>query len=212
MSTRRGNVVKLDDMLDTAKESMHDIMRKNQEKYAQVENPELTADIVGKAAIMIQDMSAKRYLPSGKKHPTYISVHNYQFSWDRMLSAEGDTGVYLQYAHARFASIGRKNGLTAEDAVDADLSLLVEPQAFVVLRALAEYPEIVYTSLKVSEPSTVVTYLFKMTHLASTCYETLVVKGAEPQVAKARYAVYLSVKTVLANGMRLLGLTPLERM
>ena len=62
MSTRRGNVVKLDDMLDTAKESMHDIMRKNQEKYAQVENPELTADIVGKAAIMIQDMSAKRYL------------------------------------------------------------------------------------------------------------------------------------------------------
>jgi hypothetical protein len=53
-------------MLDTAKESMHDIMRKNQEKYAQVENPELTADIVGKAAIMIQDMSAKRYLPWGK--------------------------------------------------------------------------------------------------------------------------------------------------
>jgi len=60
MSTRKGNVVKLDDMLDTAKESMHDIMRKNEEKYAQVENPELTADIVGKAAIMIQDMSAKR--------------------------------------------------------------------------------------------------------------------------------------------------------
>jgi len=66
MSTRKGNVVKLDDMLDTAKESMHDIMRKNQEKYAQVENPELTADIVGKAAIMIQDMSAKRYSP--EKH------------------------------------------------------------------------------------------------------------------------------------------------
>jgi len=60
MSTRKGNVVKLDDMLDTAKESMHDTMRKNEEKYAQVENPELTADIVGKAAIMIQDMSAKR--------------------------------------------------------------------------------------------------------------------------------------------------------
>jgi arginyl-tRNA synthetase len=70
----------------------------------------------------------------------------------------------------------------------------------------------VYTSLKVSEPSTIVTYLFKMTHLASTAYEVLNVKGAEPEVAKARYAVYLAVKTVLANGMRLLGLTPLERM
>ena len=60
MSTRRGNVIKLDDMLDTAKDSMHDIMRQNQEKYAQIEDPEHTADLVGKAAIMIQDMSAKR--------------------------------------------------------------------------------------------------------------------------------------------------------
>jgi arginyl-tRNA synthetase len=62
MSTRKGNVVKLDDMLDTAKDSMHDIMRKNETKYAQVQDPEGTADIVGKAAIMVQDMSAKRYL------------------------------------------------------------------------------------------------------------------------------------------------------
>lgn len=61
MSTRKGNVIKLDDMLDTAKDSMHEIMRKNEDKYAQVTDPELTADLVGKAAIMIQDMSAKRY-------------------------------------------------------------------------------------------------------------------------------------------------------
>jgi len=60
MSTRKGNVVKLDDMLDTARDSMHEIMRKNEEKYAQISNPEVTADLVGKAAIMIQDMSAKR--------------------------------------------------------------------------------------------------------------------------------------------------------
>jgi arginyl-tRNA synthetase len=60
MSTRKGNVIKLDDMLDTAKESMHETMRKNEEKYVQVTDPELTADLVGKAAIMIQDMSARR--------------------------------------------------------------------------------------------------------------------------------------------------------
>jgi arginyl-tRNA synthetase len=50
----------LNDMLKEAKENMHEIMRKNQEKYAQIQDPEGTADIVGKAAIMIQDMSAKR--------------------------------------------------------------------------------------------------------------------------------------------------------
>ena len=60
MSTRKGNVVKLDDMLDTAKLNMHNIMLKNEVKYAQLEDPEETADLVGKAAIMIQDMSAKR--------------------------------------------------------------------------------------------------------------------------------------------------------
>lgn len=129
-----------------------------------------------------------------------------------MLSAEGDTGVYLQYAHARFASIGRKSDLSPSDAKTADLSLLTEPHAFIVLRSLAEYPEVILMALDKSEPSTIVTYLFKITHLASTAYETLIVKGAEPEVAKARYAVYLAVQTVLANGMRLLGLTPLERM
>jgi len=129
-----------------------------------------------------------------------------------MLSAEGDTGVYLQYAHARFASIGRKADLAPEDAITADFSLITEKEAFTVLRVLAEYPEMVLTALKTSEPSTIVTYLFKMTHLASTAYEKLIVKGAEPEVGKARYAVYLAVQTVLANGMRLLGLTPLERM
>jgi arginyl-tRNA synthetase len=105
-----------------------------------------------------------------------------------MYSHESDTGVYLQYAHPRFASIGRKAGLAPTDTLSADLSLLTEPHAFAVLRALAEYPEMVHTSLKVSEPSTIVTCLFKMTHLASTAYETLIVKGAELEVAKARYA------------------------
>jgi arginyl-tRNA synthetase len=62
MSTRKGTVVQLDLILQQAKDSMHAIMQKNEVKYAQVEDPEGTADIVGKAAIMIQDMSAKRYL------------------------------------------------------------------------------------------------------------------------------------------------------
>ena len=72
MSSRKGNVIKLEDILDTARDTMHNIMRSNEEKYAQIENPEETADIVGKAAIMIQDMSAKRYncLPTPPPLPT----------------------------------------------------------------------------------------------------------------------------------------------
>jgi arginyl-tRNA synthetase len=60
MSTRSGTVIKLDNILNTARDTMHAIMQRNETKYAQVEDPEGTADLVGKSAIMIQDMSAKR--------------------------------------------------------------------------------------------------------------------------------------------------------
>lgn len=83
MSSRKGTVVFLEDILNNVKEEMHDVMRANENKYAQVENPDQTADIVGQSAVMIQDMSARR----GK---------DYEFNMDRMLAFEGDTGPYLQ--------------------------------------------------------------------------------------------------------------------
>lgn len=63
MSTRKGTVVFLDDILQEAKERMHDVMRKNEDKYSQVEDPEYIASTVGRTGVMIQDMSGKRYSP-----------------------------------------------------------------------------------------------------------------------------------------------------
>jgi arginyl-tRNA synthetase len=60
MSTRRGTVKFLDDILDEATDVMHEQMRSNEVKYAQVENPELTSEIIGSTAVKIQDMSGKR--------------------------------------------------------------------------------------------------------------------------------------------------------
>ena len=60
MSTRRGTAVFLDDILEQTKESMHEVMRQNEQKYSQIENPDQVADIIGISAVMIQDMSAKR--------------------------------------------------------------------------------------------------------------------------------------------------------
>ena len=59
-STRSGNVVFLDDMLTEVGDAMHDIMRKNNDKYVQVEDPEKKVDTLGKSAIMVQDMTGKR--------------------------------------------------------------------------------------------------------------------------------------------------------
>lgn len=201
MSTRKGTVVFLDDILNQTKDAMHDVMKKNEAKYAQVENPEEIADKVGMSAVMIQDMQSKR-------------INNYTFNWDRMLSFEGDTGPYLQYAHSRLRSMERKasDNLDLDKLDQADFSLLTEPVAEDLIRIIAQYPDTLLNALKTLEPSTLVTYLFKLTHTVSSCYDVLWVAGQEEKLASARLALYSSARQVLFNGMTILGLTPVHRM
>lgn len=199
MSTRKGTVVFLDNILEETKEKMHEVMKKNEAKYAQIEDPEKVADLVGIAAVMIQDMQAKR-------------INNYEFKWERMLSFEGDTGPYLQYAHSRLCSMQRKSDITDDEMINANFDLLVEPCAEHLVRVVAQYPEVLKRALTTHEPLTIVTYLFSLSHLVSSCYDILWVAGQERDLAVARLALYMSAKTVLNNSMRLLGLTPVERM
>ena len=128
-----------------------------------------------------------------------------------MTSFEGDTGPYLQYAHARLCSITRKADLKPEDLDSADLSLLTEAHAINLVRALSSWPDVVQNTLKTLEPTTVLTYLFKMTHMLSSSYDVLQVVGSELEVKKARMALYEAARQVLNNGMKLLGLSPVER-
>ncbi|PHH78907.1 hypothetical protein CDD80_6025 [Ophiocordyceps camponoti-rufipedis] len=129
-----------------------------------------------------------------------------------MTSFEGDTGPYLQYAHARLCSITRKAGLSSAEIASADLSLLTEPMAVNLVRVISQWPDVVQNTIKTLEPTTILTYLFKMTHTLSTSYGHLRIVGSEPDVMRARMALYDAARIVLCNGMRLLGLSPLERM
>jgi arginyl-tRNA synthetase len=153
---------------------------------------------------MVQDMKGKR-------------INNYTFDMDRMTSFEGDTGPYLQYAHARLCSIYRK-ALAADPSLEkldlssADLALLKEPHAIELVRQLASWPDTFANTLKTQEPTTVLTYLFKMAHALSSSYDHLQVVGSEKSVMVARLALYVAARQVLNNGMRILGLSPVERM
>lgn len=198
MSTRKGNVKFLDDILRDVGEKMHEVMQKNQAKYEQVENPLATADVLGISAVMVQDMSGKR-------------INNYEFNMEVMTSFEGDTGPYLQYAHARLCSITRKANMSEADLLSANLSLLTEPHALNLIRVISQWPDVVQNTYKTLEPTTVLTYLFKMTHTLSSSYDHLRIMGSEEELAKARMALYDASRVILNNGMRLLGLTPVER-
>ncbi|KAK3331634.1 hypothetical protein B0T19DRAFT_448147 [Cercophora scortea] len=198
MSTRKGTVKFLDDILRDVADKMHETMKKNDDKYSQVVEPEKVADTLGISSVMVQDMSGKR-------------INNYTFNMEAMTSFEGDTGPYLQYAHARVSSIRRKTDLSDEDLANADLSLLTEPHAVNIVRLLAQYPDTIQNTLKTLEPTTVLAYLFKMTHALSSSYDQLKVVGSERELMIARMALYDAAKTVLGNGMRLLGLSPVDR-
>ena len=227
MSTRKGTVVFLDDILENVQERMLEIMQKNKEKFAQVEDPKEVADQIGISAVMIQDMQAKR-------------INNYEFGWERMLSSEGDTGPYLQYAHSRLRSIQRNCNIPPEDLLKADMSMenlcgteeqikkqgldkeeeekqlknlaLRVEKATALIRIMASYPDTLRSASKNHEPSTVVTYLFKLTHQFSSTYKVLRVMGEPREILLARLALFSSVRQILNNGMRVLGITPVERM
>ncbi|RMZ70184.1 hypothetical protein GMOD_00000244 [Pyrenophora seminiperda CCB06] len=198
MSTRRGTVVFLDDVLKDVGEKMHEVMRKNETKYAQVADPERTADVLGISSVMVQDMSGKR-------------INNYRFNIDTMTSFEGDTGPYLQYSHARLCSILLKANVPTSEIETANLDLLVESHAINVVRLIAQFPDTIQNTLKTLEPTTILTYLFRLTHAINSSYDVLQVVGSEPELIKARVALYDAAKSVINNGMRLLGLTPLDR-
>lgn len=92
------------------------------------------------------------------------------------------------------------------------MSLLQEVHAIELVRTLAQWPDVVLDTVKKLEPATVLTYLFKMTHALSSSYDQLNVISSEPELQKARMALYESARQVLYNGMTLLGLSPVDRM
>lgn len=209
MSSRSGNIQLLSDILDESKDAMHEVMRRNETKYAQIPDPDAAAESVGISAVMLQDMSGKR-------------INDYTFDITRMTSFEGDTGPYLQYCHARLNSILRQSNIEHHDLSDfltkhpdaLDPDVKKKKQCLDLLRLMAQYPDVTATAFRNLEPSTIITsYLFRLTHQISSCYDVLQVKGTkEGETAiLARAALFEAARQVLENGMRLLGFTPVER-
>lgn len=199
MSTRKGTAVFLEDILDAAREENLEVMQKNEEKFKEVENPEYTADVVGISAVVIQDLTAKR-------------IKDYTFDWKRMLQTIGDTGAYLQFAHVRIASIMRKANIPVE-VEGVDLTLLSEPECHTLISWLADYPSTLLRAEAQLEPSLVVQFTLKLTHMISAMLEKMHVKhAATPELGKARMLMFWAAKQCVENALRLLSLVPLERM
>lgn len=121
---------------------------------------------------------------------------------------EGHRGPYLQYAHVRLCSIQRKVALTKDQRLQADFSLLEEPHAIDSVRLLAQYPGDIGNTFRTLEPTTILTYLFRLTHQLRLSYDVLIVVGAteDMETTIARVFLYEAARQMISCGMKLLGL------
>lgn len=128
-----------------------------------------------------------------------------------MTSFSLDTGAHLQYSHAQLCSVIRNFPAPASELHLSDFTLLTQQSAIDLVRLMVQFPEIIIKTMGSQEPSNVLTYLFRLTHALNRSYIALQVIGGDEHLSRARKALYVAVRRVLKNGMRLLGLTPIER-
>ncbi|MBW2984436.1 arginine--tRNA ligase [Candidatus Woesearchaeota archaeon] len=192
MSTRKGNLVLLEDFMKEAVEKAKNEIKKRHEKT--------------------NDENARKIAYGAIKY-SILRVSpdkNVVFDWKIALSFEGDTGPYLQYAYARICSILRKYGKKVGNK--ADLSLLKEDAEAKLIKKLNDFPRIVSSSTKHLTPHLIANYLYELSQSFSEFYHSCPVLQAEEELKKARLLLVSCVKQVLKNGLNLLGIEVLEKM
>jgi arginyl-tRNA synthetase len=194
LSTRKGQVVFLEELLDRAVELARGIIA---EKNPDLADPAAVAEAVGIGAIVFGDLKKER-------------VKDVLFDWDEFLSFEGETGPYVQYTHARLASILRKAAEAGEGGAEPAFGQLGEAQG--VLVALGRFPAVVEAAAREAEPSLVSQYLLGLCRDLNRWYAQSRVLGQAPELTAARLTLVAGGKVVLRNGLRLLGVAAPEEM
>lgn len=132
------------------------------------------------------------------------------FDWHQALHAAGDSGVSLQYAHARLCSIEEKAGFPVDPEVAIDV--LQEPCALALAVQVARFEEAVCSAVDQLEPCAVAQHLFSLSHAIGRAAKELPVKNQALPVAQARLLLFHAARVTLGQGMRLLGVQPLAAM
>jgi arginyl-tRNA synthetase len=197
--TRSGNVVLLRDVMREASERSRARVR---EKNPDMGEAELagTARTVGIGAVVFANLVSQR-------------DKDVDFDWEDVLSTDGDTGPYVQYAHARCSSVlGKAGELSLPDLATADPAPLAGDLEWAVARTLVEYPDVVAKAADSNEPHLVARYLLDLCASYSRWYTAGNTDPAErvlspdPSTRRARLALVASTRETLRAGLALLGL------
>ena len=195
LSTRKGKVVLMEDLLDEAvKKTMGIINDKNPDLPDKKE----VAKEVGIGAVIFDDLYNGR-------------IKDIVFSWDRMLNFDGETGPYVQYTHARACSVLKKAEYVKGTA-PIDYSVLTDDASVDVCKMLANYSAKIKEAASRYEPSVIARYLVDLSQAFNKFYHDNVILTDDENVRNARLAVVDAVRLVIKSGLEILGIKSPERM
>src|SRR5213595_3436291 len=195
MKTRSGENVPLRELLEEAGRRARKIIEEKNPHLSEDEKIDI-AQKIGIGAVKYADLSQYR-------------MTDYVFSWDRMLSLQGNTAPYLQNAYVRIRSIFRKAG---EPAPKIDKLILRDPSEINLAKRLCQFAEIVPQVLNDFRPNVLANYLFELANSFHTFYEACPVLKSEEPARSSRLALCDLTARVLKHGLALLGIKVPEKM
>lgn len=200
MSTRHGRVVFLEDVLNRAVEQTKEVIV---EKNVNTECIDETAHMVGIGAVIFQELSNNR-------------IKDYMFSWDKVLNFDGETGPYVQYTHARAASVLRNAGADAEkalaNAAGADLSFIGGDSAYELAKLIYRFPDAVLDAGEKYEPSVITRHIVDIAQCFNKFYHDEHILVENEKEKEAKLILTYAAKQTIKNGLELLGIQAPEKM
>ncbi len=205
-STREGNVIRLDDLLDQAVAKTYEIIEKNSESrgtdMSATEMQEI-AEKVGIGSVIYT------YLKNGRERDIV-------FTWEDMLDFEGDTAPYVLYTYARIRSILRKAadaGMTLDGVTDSQLLLLNAPEEFEIARQLDGFGDAIAQAASDYEPFHLTRQVGGLARTFNKYYNShSILSAGSPDLVTARLALCEAVSATIRMGMYLLGIDVADRM
>lgn len=195
MSTREGNVIKVEDLLKEAIERAGKIL---EEKNPNIENKEDIAQKVGIGAIIFNDLSNSR-------------IKDETFDWDTILNFQGETGPYIQYMYVRTKSIldGANNEI---DSNEIDINNLLDEEAIDVIKNIYNFEDVLISVTEKNEPYLLSKYLIDLSKNYSAFYNNHKILVEDKKIANSRlYLTYMTNK-ILEKGARILGIKMPDKM
>ena len=193
LSTRKGNVVFLDDVLNEAVEKAAKVI---EGKNPELEDKQKIASDVGVGAVIFGALSSGR-------------IKDLVFSIDKALSFEGETAPYLQYTHARCRSVLSRAGVS-DGKIDYDV--LTDDDSFTLVRLLSSFDDVVSDAAAKYEPSVVSRYLLDLAAVFNRFYLNCRIIGEKPDVMYTRLLITRYVAEALKEGLKLLLINAPDRM